>query len=92
MTYRQSTERYGTVTDRDFWSYFPGLPRRAVIEALRIIEDNEGETSMSHIRDLADREARDDAHEEHEHHVNLMGHCYLCRLEAGVQTDRLTYE
>jgi len=73
----------------DFWAFFPGLPRAAVIEALRIIEDNEWESSVSYIREVADREARDAAHDAHERHVNLKASCYLCRIEAGAQTDRL---
>jgi len=37
-----------------------------------------------------DQKERIDAQPAHERHVNLMAHCYLCRLEAGDQTDRLT--
>jgi hypothetical protein len=76
----------------DFWSFFPGLPRKAVIAALQIVEDNEWESSMSRIREVADREATDEARPAHERHVNLVAHCYLCRKEAGPQLDRLQAE
>ncbi len=72
-----------------FWGLFPGLPHAAVIEALRIIEDNEYPSTLANVRAIADREARDADHDRHERHVNLTRSCYLCRLEAGAQTDRL---
>lgn len=74
----------------DFWSLFPGLPREAVIEALRIIDYNEWPSTMSKVLEVADREARDDARDSHERHLNLLASCYLCRIEAGPQTDRLS--
>jgi hypothetical protein len=76
----------------DFWSYFPGLPHRAVMSAIGIIERNEWPSTLDYIREVAEREARADARGPHERHVNLMAHCYLCRIEAGAQTDRLTYD
>jgi hypothetical protein len=76
----------------DFWALFPGLPRKAVITAMRIIEDNQYESSVSRIREIAHREASDEFRAMHERHINLMAHCYLCRLEAGAQTDRLSNE
>lgn len=76
--------------DIDFWSLFPGLPRGAVMSALRIIEINEWETSLSKVREVATREARDNDYDRHQRHLNLRSGCFLCEEEAGPQTDRLT--
>lgn len=38
----------------DFWSLFPGIPRRAVIEALETAEDTAGPLSLAHVVELAE--------------------------------------